>query len=155
MLTEICSRHALLGLLGEAPGRYDLLLVTNPWTDAPEGVPELARRALHLRFEDVTEPAPGVRPPTEEDVRAALEWSAGCGDLVVACHAGVSRSAALAYVIRCHDWSPRQALQVLTPGWHQPNRLIVRLGAELLGSPDVYGAYLAWMRTARPRAGRR
>jgi predicted protein tyrosine phosphatase len=63
----------------------------------------------------------------------------------VSCHAGVSRSSALAYVVRCRDWSPGEAIRVLTPGWHRPNELVVRLGAELLRDPAVYATYAAWM----------
>jgi predicted protein tyrosine phosphatase len=85
---------------------------------------------LHLQFEDFDSPRPGVRLPAAEDVRLALVWSAGGGDLVVSCHAGLSRSSALAYVVRCRDWSPEAAIGVLTPGWHRPNGLVVRLGAE-------------------------
>ena len=50
-------------------------------------------------FERFTEPARGVVLPTLDDVRRALEWSVGSTDLVVACHAGRRRSAALAYLI--------------------------------------------------------
>ena len=159
MTTEICSHAVLLGLLASDPGRYDLLLVTNPGAGPPEGVPPLARRVLHLQFEDFDSPRPGVRLPTAEDIRLALDWSAGGGDLVVACHAGVSRSSALAYVVRCRDWSPGEAIRVLTPGWHRPNDLVVRLGAELLGDPAVYATYAAWLGEGRPppaaRPGRR
>jgi hypothetical protein len=145
MLTEICSHGVLLGLLSSDPGRYDLLLITNPGVGPPEGVPPLARRVLHLQFEDFVSPRPGARLPAAEDVRLALEWSARGGDLVVSCHAGVSRSSALAYVVRCRDWSPWEAIRVLTPGWHRPNDLVVRLGAELLRDRAVYDTYAAWM----------
>ena len=143
MTTEICSHAVLLGLLASDPGRYDLLLVTNPGVGPPEGVPPLARRVLHLQFEDFDAPRPGVRLPAAEDVRPALQWSAGGGDLVVSCHAGLSRSPALAYVVRCRDWSPQEAIRVLTPGWHRPNGLVVRLGAESPGDPAVYATFAA------------
>ena len=159
MITEICSHAVLLGLLSSDPGRYDLLLVTNPGVGPPEGVPPLARRVLHLQFEDFVSPRPGARLPAAEDVRLALEWSAGGGDLVASCHAGLSRSSALAYVVRCRDWSSGEAIRVLTPGWHRPNDLVVRLGAELLGDPAVYATFAAWLGEGRPppaaRPGRR
>jgi predicted protein tyrosine phosphatase len=157
---DICSHGVLLGLLSAEPGRRDLLLVTNPGVEPPEGVPPLSRRLLHLEFEDLASPLPGVRLPTEADVRRALEWSAGSEALVVSCHAGVSRSAALAYLVRCREVSPPEALAVLSRGWHKPNELVVRLGAAILGDPAVYKAYLAWLeetsagRTRRKRKGR-
>ena len=49
MTTEICSHAVLRGLLASDPGRYDLLLVTNPGVGPPEGVPPLAR-IVSLKF---------------------------------------------------------------------------------------------------------
>lgn len=155
MRTEICSHGTLLGVLSAEPGVLDLLLVTNPGTDPPADVLSLARRVLLLQFDDFTEARPGVVLPSTEDVQKALDWSAGGGDLVVCCHAGVSRSAALAYIIRCRDWSPEKALDILTPGWHRPNALIVRLGAALLGQPGVLDAWATWTGAGRPGRRRR
>jgi predicted protein tyrosine phosphatase len=153
--TKICGRGAIADLLASAPGRYDLLLITNPGVGPPAGVPALARRMLHLEFDDCVAPRRKRRLPTAEDVRQALEWAEQSADLVVACHAGVSRSAALAYVIRCRDWSPRRALQILNRGRHRPNALIVRLGAELLDDPRVYDTYAAWISECAPRKRQR
>jgi hypothetical protein len=149
--TEICSRGVLLGLLVDEPSRFDVLLVTSPGIDPPEGVQPLARRWLHLQFDDITAPFPGLRPPAARDVRRALEWGADCGDLVVACHAGVSRSAALAYLVRCLAWPPAEAIGVLTRGRHYPNELIVRLGTDLLGDPAIYEIYTGWMVESAPQ----
>jgi hypothetical protein len=143
---DICSHGVLPGLLSADPGRWDLLLVTNPGVEPPEGVPPLARRLLHLQFDDFTSPLPGVRLPTADDVRRALDWSAGCERLVMSCHAGVSRSAALAYLVRCRAVPPPVALGILAKGWHRPNELIVRLGASILEDPGVYEAYLVVQR---------
>src|SRR5262245_22681365 len=113
---EICSHGVLSGLLSAVPGRWALLLVTNPVVEPPEGVRPLARRTLHLAFDDFVSPRPGAVLPTAFEVRRAVEWAAGSADLVVSCHAGRSRSAALAYLIRCRDCPPEEAVEVLTPG---------------------------------------
>src|SRR5262245_11125807 len=132
MNIEICSHATLQGLLATQPGGYDLLLVTNPGYDPPADALPLARRVLHLVFDDHHVPRPGRRLPAAEDVRRALEWSADSTDLVVSCNAGVSRSSALAYIILCRQRPPQEAIAALTPNWHRPNELIVRLGAQLL-----------------------
>jgi predicted protein tyrosine phosphatase len=150
MKTKICGRRMLSDLLARDPGRYDLLLVTNPGVKPPAGVPALVRRMLHLQFDDTAVPRRKKRLPTTEDVCQALEWSEPGADLVVACHAGVSRSAALAYVIRCRDWSPRRAIRILTRTRHRPNALIVRLGAELLDDPQVYQTFATWIGESAP-----
>src|SRR5262245_21466196 len=118
MNIEICSHATLQGLLATRPGGYDLLLVTNPGFAPPADAMPLARRVLHLEFDDHHLPHPGRRLPAAEDVRRALEWAADCTDLVVACHAGVSRSSALAYVILCRHRPPHEAIEILTVNWH-------------------------------------
>jgi predicted protein tyrosine phosphatase len=154
---DICSHGVLLGLLSADPGRRDLLLVTNPGVELPEGVPPLARRLLHLQFDDFSSPLPGVVLPTADDVRRALDWAAGRERLVVSCHAGVSRSAALAYLVRCREVPPPEAIGILSKVWHNPNELIIRLGASVLEDDGIYEAYLAWSRerTSAGRARRR
>ena len=144
MEIDICSHGVLLGLLSSDAGRRDVLLVTNPGVGPPEGVPPLARRLLHLQFDDFASPRPGVLLPTASDVRRALNWAAASEHLVVSCHAGVSRSAALAYLVRCRACPPPEAVKILVRGWHRPNELIVRLGASVLGDPAVYVAYRTW-----------
>src|SRR5262245_52675635 len=138
MLTEICGHSFVHGLLLEEPAQRDLILITNPgympFGDEAERVLELARRVLHLQFDDITTRFPDLKHPVVEDVQEALDWASGSEDLIVACHAGVSRSSALAYVLRSRDWSPSQAVKILERGIHSPNRLIVEIGAKLLAN---------------------
>lgn len=131
-------------MLATEPGRRDLIVISNPGAGLPDGVEGLPRRLLHLEFDDQVLPGPDVVLATADDVRRALDWSAGHQRLVVCCHAGISRSAAVAYVIACRDQPPREALGVLTARWHFPNERIVRLGADLLGVEEVFAAYVAW-----------
>lgn len=140
----ICGRATVAGLLLEDPGNRDLLAVSNPGVGLPDGVAGVHRRLLHLEFDDHTTARRGIVIATAEDVQRALDWSVGHQRLVVCCHAGISRSSALAYVIACRDHPPEVALGVLTRRWHLPNELIVRLGASVLGKPEVYSAMAAW-----------
>ena len=150
MQTEICGHADVHALLDEDPRNRDLILITNPgYVPFGDEVLRLARRVLHLQFDDIAATFPDMHPPTSADVQRALDWAAGSEDLVVACHAGISRSSALAYVIRSRDWSPSQAVQILTRGLHSPNRLIVDLGAKLLGNPLVWSTYESWRNLPR------
>lgn len=147
-LVKIVIRgHPLLSdLLSAEPKLWDLLLIGSPGgVELPEGVSSLARRTLLLCFDDCDVAGPGVVLPTADDVRRALEWSAASERLVVSCYLGRSRSAGLAYVIRCRDCSPLEALGMLAPDWHRPNSLIVRLGSELLGNPAIRDTCSDWV----------
>jgi predicted protein tyrosine phosphatase len=142
---EICSHATARGLVVTNPGVYDLILITNSlFAPCAEDYAD-ARRWLHLEFDDIHAPLGDLRMPTAESVRRALDWSAGSEHLVVACHAGISRSSALAYVLCCRDRTPQQALAILERGRHHPNALIVRLGADLLQRPEIYDVYWRWL----------
>jgi predicted protein tyrosine phosphatase len=143
---EIRGHPTLPALLTAEPGLWDLLLIGSPGgTEPPVGVSSLARRTLRLCFDDCHVARPGVVLPTADDVRRALEWSVDSERLVVSCYLGRSRSAALAYVIRCRDCPPHDALRLLAPDWHRPNPLIIRLGSELLGNPAVRDTCADWV----------
>jgi len=79
----------------------------------------------------------GYQLPREEQIKELLNWSKGKHDFVVHCTAGVSRSSAIAYVLACCFMPPSEAISVLDPYKHDPNDLIVQLGAKLLGNPEV------------------
>jgi predicted protein tyrosine phosphatase len=127
------------------------VLITNP-ADASSGtlpqswleVLPLARRVLHLMFPDYEKPRYGAALVAPEDVRRAMDWSTGSTDLVVSCTLGRSRSAALAYVLRCVNCPPQEAIKILDPNWHRPNRLVVLHGARLLRTPAVFTVFDGW-----------
>ncbi len=146
MKIEIRGHPMLPDFLSAEPGLWDLLLIGSPGgIEPPKGTLSLARRTLRLCFDDCDTAHPGVVPPTAEDVRQALEWSAGSERLIVSCYLGRARSAGLAYVIRCRDCPPLEALGILAPDWHRPNALIVRLGSEILGNPAIRDTCSDWM----------
>jgi predicted protein tyrosine phosphatase len=102
----------------------------------------IARGSLYLEFFDLSEERKTHRGPIAEDVVHAIEWykkiqRATWNDVVVTCTAGISRSAAMAFVLECVDKTPQEASQVWNPRLHYPNKLIVRLGAEILSKPDM------------------
>ncbi len=64
----------------------------------------------------------------------------------MSCRAGRGRSVALAYVICCRQYGVAEALKLLDPTRHRPNRLVVRLGDSLLDSIGVLDSFDGWRR---------
>jgi hypothetical protein len=86
-------------------------------------------------------------PPTARNIKEALAWSEGKTELIVACHAGISRSSATAYVIASRVLGPKDALGILEQGHHWPNRLIVYLGSKLLKDDKIWDEFVNWQKT--------
>ena len=77
--------------------------------------------------------------PSKEIINAAINWIKPKlnEEIVVHCAGGVSRSAALAFIINCIDNEPEEAMNILDFKFHWPNDLIIRLGAEILNKPSI------------------
>lgn len=112
------------------PGAYAL-----PKTSVP------AENTLILEFHDIETPEAGKRPPSEDDIRAVIEFGRGLklGDRVlVSCTAGISRSPAVAAILMAYDTAPVSkavhALQDTYPNV-RPNALVISLGKSLL--PEI------------------
>ena len=97
-------------------------------------------------FDDITAPRDGYIVPTQEHIRRILKWAMDKERIAVHCTAGISRSSAIAYLIACHRSSPKQALKVLDPEKHSPNRLILYLGMEILGDESVMTEFAEWFK---------
>lgn len=104
-------------------------------------------------FDDIISPQVGYTVPTEEHVRRILKWAMSREQLAVHCTAGVSRSSAIAYLIACQRSSPKEALKILDPMKHSPNRLILYLGAEVLGNEEIMLEYMFWFNRSYGRFG--
>lgn len=117
--------------------------------DEYDTVKELRRytlRHIYLEFFDIKAESDKYRYATQEDIERVLSWYRDLrrdpfrhddGNVVVTCTAGISRSAAIAFVLGCSVQSPEVAVRVWNPRLHYPNPLIVRLGAEILGKPEM------------------
>ena len=129
--------------LSQRPNQLDAIIITDPNWSLPSYVPTLAHAYLHMRFVDTTD-ASNPDCPTIEHVQEMLDWARGREKLLICCHAGVSRSSATALLVASSVVGVDQGIGVLVPGWHHPNRLILRHGDVLLGMP-IYEAYLKWV----------
>lgn len=145
-MIEWTVRHAICGL-SELPGHGSsgvthLLSLLDPDTPEPTDFDPPPRRRLTLRFHDVIAPAPGMIPPSAEDVAALLDFGRSLGDgspgfLLVHCHMGVSRStAAMAALLALeHPEAAEedvlgQVARLRPQAW--PNSLIVALADDAL-----------------------
>jgi predicted protein tyrosine phosphatase len=103
---------------------------------------------IHLAVDDIDIEREGRRhiAPTLEHIEKALEWSKGRDKLISCCHAGVSRSSAMAYLLACRECGPGTVLSVLRPHKHWPNRLIVHLGSQILNDPLIWQTFVEWQK---------
>jgi predicted protein tyrosine phosphatase len=98
-------------------------------------------RHLRLGVQDIADPAAGTVPPAAHHVLRLIEfgrsWDAA-QPLLIHCWAGISRSTAAAFIIACDRAGPGSegalARMLRDRAAHaDPNRLIIRLGDDLLG----------------------
>lgn len=148
----IASRNKSRELTGYEPGKYNVVSILEPDMEAPPEVREHAKAYIKLNFHDIEYERQPYVHPTEEHVRAALDWARDKDDLVVACRAGISRSSAIAYLIQCErEHHPRLATAILVPLKHHPNSMIVKLGSKILKNDAILDEYYKWMQQSVPQ----
>ena len=138
----ICGIEELEGHCAE--GVTHVLSILDPGWPEPDSLSRFdINRRLRLRFHDVIESQPGWIAPERWDVELLLAFSrdltmANAVNLLVHCHAGVSRSTAAATLVMAQTCPDRPAAEVLQEvvrlrprAW--PNLRILELGDEILG----------------------
>ena len=120
---------------------YNIIFITNPgdpfYKSEMRGLIAHAKESLVCQFNDIEFNTVSRNGPQTEDVKTILEFANGKDDLIVCCHAGVSRSSASAFVIACSREDPEEAVKILDVHKHDPNGLIIKHGAELLDKPTM------------------
>ncbi len=158
LIVSVVSRRNVLGqveaqeLVTLDPRRGQIISVWGKLDGSPASF-ESPKRILHLGFDDVTadDPGEGLFAATEADIARALEFAreAWPGPLLIHCHAVISRSPALAWVVlwdRLGATLPaaREALEIVrrVRPEIEPNPHIMRLGVmQLCGearSPSAF-----------------
>jgi len=132
--------------LADRPGEFHCLVITDADYPFPKGIRGLCGDVLHLAFDDACFPSSLHRLPDLATVQKGIAWAEGRDKLLIACHAGVSRSAAFAFLIACKDRPTEQALRILDPAKHRPNDLVVMLGSKALGDRRIWDTFLEWCR---------
>jgi predicted protein tyrosine phosphatase len=132
--------------LANRPGEFHCLVITDSDYAFPEEIRLWCDHVLHLAFDDASFPSSFHKLADLATVQKGIAWAKGRDKLLIACHAGISRSAAFAFLIACTDRLPEQALGVLDPAKHRPNDLVVMLGSKALGSRRIWETFLDWCR---------
>jgi predicted protein tyrosine phosphatase len=141
---RIGSYVAASHLLEREPGQWHALVVLDSGKVATDFVKAQALSFCFLRFDDVEAPQANKELPTKRAVEQGLSFAQGKDKLLVSCRAGQGRSVALAYLICCREHGVEEALNLLNPTRHRPNRLVISLGDALLEMPDVLGWFDEW-----------
>jgi predicted protein tyrosine phosphatase len=131
-------------LLEREPKQWHALVLLDSDKKPTDFVQDHARSHLILRFDDIEEPRANKQTPTSAEIVQALEFAKGKDKLLVSCRAGRGRSAALAYVIACQTHGVAEAVKLLDPIRHRPNRLVIDLGDSILDTLGVRESFNAW-----------
>lgn len=141
-MIKIMSQRSVVSLLeADPPQSHHLIFITSP--DDPfalkgtAGLSAIAKSFLMLGFHDISFESHDYVGPSQDDVATALKFAEGKEDLVICCHAGISRSSATAYTIATQRSTPQEALNVLDIKKHFPNRLIIKHGSVILQKPEM------------------
>lgn len=152
------AARALTGLEGHAfrqQGPWDALALHDTAMHHPDRPCEETRQlvkqlsaaifgndglTLRLPMDDVSRDDGEWKAPRVEQVQTALKWSDGRRRLLVCCHMGISRSSAMAVAIAASRYGVDEAMKLLNPAEHSPNREIIRLGSYLIGLPRLVAA---------------
>ena len=136
-----------------------IVSIGGPSESTPHAVS--AKKHIRLQFDDVecrestSWPRYGMLyPPTLSDIEVLVKHAPDIlkvhGTVIVHCAAGVSRSAACAYILKCMQKGPGHEAECLfeleeqRPQIH-PNLRVIELGQELLGSDyDLISGYKQW-----------
>jgi len=143
-MIKIMSRKAAIRFIEKNPN-HPLIAIGESTGNSVRELTSIAKNCLCLIFDDVEFNHFSRTIVSEDHIETALEWAADKPNIVVACRAGISRSSALAYLIECTRVEPEKALDILDLNEHQPNRLVVKVGSDLLRNIDIADQYDKWM----------
>jgi len=148
-MIKICGHKELELVLSQEPGKYNVILYTNSDMSVLPVVRHRAKTWTHLPVDDVDHfEYRSYCAPKPEDIKNALAFSEDKEDLICACHAGISRSSATAYLIGSKKLGAESGLNILQEQ-HYPNRLIVWMGAKILQNPLVWDKFVDWQKHNR------
>ena len=144
MQIRIGSYVAASFLLENDPNEWHALVLLDSNVQATQFVEMHAQSYCYLRFDDVEQYVSNKLCPSDAAIDQGLRFAEGKDKLLVSCRAGQSRSVAMAYLIACRMQGTSDALKLLNPARHRPNRLIVSIGSALLPVPDALDKFDEW-----------
>jgi predicted protein tyrosine phosphatase len=143
---RIASYVAASFLLESETGEWHTLAVLDSGKKATNFVAEHARSYCYLRFDDIEEPRTNKELPSKTMIELGLNFAHGKDKLLISCRAGQGRSVGLAYLISCREHGVQEAIKILNPTRHKPNRLVITIGDQLLNVPNVLTQFDEWRR---------
>ncbi len=144
MDVKICSTEELLDILQN--GYVDSYVISIRDTAGSSLYAEIDKYVLncinlfHLYFDDIWSPEHlfyNYHTLRYGQLLALLKWVSGKNSFIIQCTSGLSRSAAIAYVIGCGRMKPEEAAKLLDLNKHHPNPFVVKLGAKVLNNPSI------------------
>lgn len=136
-------------LLEREPNDWHALVILDSDKIATDFLETHTRSHRLLRFDDIEQPQSNRQPPSRDQVQQGLNFARGKDKLLVSCRAGQGRSVAMAFVIACEANGIAQAVKLLNPTRHRPNRLVVSLGESLLEISGVLDQFDNWRQRHR------
>jgi predicted protein tyrosine phosphatase len=130
MEIRVCGYVAASLLLEQEPNQWDVLVILDTGINPTDFVAQHTLRHLFLFFDDIEEPRQGKQLVTSHLVKQGLDFAAGKEKVLVTCRAGQSRSAAMAFLIACECMGRQQAIEILDPTRHRPNRRVIEVGGH-------------------------
>lgn len=98
-----------------------------------------------MTFHDIRHIIEGLTAPSMESIKEILDFAKENEVDMVCCYAGISRSSAVAYLIKCLTEEPECAIKVLDELRHHPNKRIIKIGSKLLKNDMIEGVYNKWI----------
>ena len=144
MEIRIASYIAASFLLEREPNKWHALVLLDSGKQTTDYLKTHTRSFACLHFDDVEAAFPNKQPPTKTLIQQALDFATGKDNLLVSCRAGQGRSVATAYVISCREHGVDEALKLLNPTRHFPNRLVVSLGDAILEDSTALQRFDDW-----------
>lgn len=146
MNIQIRSAKEAVHELRVRPHHWHLVSLRTPGEDykAVDRLMHLTYGNIVREFDDIWEPDGRRILPTKGDMQAIFDFvdrSVPVNNLLVHCHAGISRSSAMAYVLACREKEPEEAIKMLNPMLHLPNELMIKFGAEMLDNQKIFDVY--------------
>lgn len=131
-------------LLEQEPELWHVVAVLDSGTVGGDFLKSHAKSNLSLVFDDIEQAHERRQLATKADISAALEFAKEKDQVLFTCHAGQGRSAPLAYLALCQRDDIADAVALLDPTRHRPNRRVIELGSVLLDNPDVLSQFISW-----------
>jgi predicted protein tyrosine phosphatase len=147
----IKSVRQVVPVIKKEPKKWNIISIRDSNSEHASHILDAEKDALDilpLYFDDLYEKdahkGRGLLPQYNQ-IKEAITWAKDKDDILVQCEGGISRSAALAYIIACSKMHIQKALKVWNTNLHYPNAYIVKIGSVLLDSPEIYELFMKKM----------